>query len=289
MSEKLQKVLARAGLGSRRVMEEGIAAGRVSVNGKIAEVGDRVTEEDTIRVDSRYIRTVSADESIARRRVLMYHKPEGEVSTRTDPEGRPTVFDRLPGLKHGRWVAVGRLDINSIGLMLFTTDGELANRLMHPSSEIEREYAVRVLGDVTPDMLKTLRSGVVLDDGMAHFDDIIDQGGEGANHWYHVVVKEGRKREVRRLWESQGLRVSRLIRVRYGTLSLPRSLHVSHWKELDAKDIDALEKLSGQGYKSRTGLYGRGRARATNARSDTKDPQQHDKSQSRTGYLRRRN
>jgi 23S rRNA pseudouridine2605 synthase len=243
MTEKLQKVLARIGLGSRRELEEWIAAGRASVNGKISKLGDRVGESDVIRVDGRVIhRTRLRPVS---RRVLMYHKPVGEVCTRSDPEGRPTIFDRLPRLTNARWVAVGRLDINTSGLLLLTNDGELANKLMHPSTELEREYAVRVLGSVAPEVLERLHTGVMLEDGEAHFDEIVDGGGEGANHWYRVVLREGRNREVRRLWESQGVTVSRLIRVRYGNATLPRFLRIGHWADLGAGGMGELARLAG--------------------------------------------
>ena len=220
MSEKLQKVLARVGLGSRRHMEEAIIQGRVSVNGKIAEIGQRIEATDELRVDGRRVDFALEEET--RRRVIIYYKPEGEICSRQDPEGRPTVFDNLPNLRGERWVMVGRLDINSSGLLLFTNDGELANRLMHPSNEVEREYAVRVMGEVTPTARQALLDGVTLDDGPAKFESFTEVGGEGINRWYQVVVKEGRNREVRRLFESQGLRVSRLLRIRYGTVSFPR-------------------------------------------------------------------
>lgn len=200
--EKLQKALARMGLGSRRQMEEVIRSGRVSVNNAPATIGDRVQQGDEIRVDGRQIKYNAENEK--RRRVLAYYKPEGEVCSAKDPEGRPTVFERLPKLTHDRWVMVGRLDINSTGLLLFTNDGEMAHRLMHPSSEVTREYAVRVLGEVTPDIARNLTAGVMLEDGMAQFEDIKEGGGEGVNKWYHVKLKEGRNREVRRLFESQG-------------------------------------------------------------------------------------
>ncbi|HCB38044.1 MAG TPA: 23S rRNA pseudouridine(2605) synthase RluB, partial [Gammaproteobacteria bacterium] len=234
MSEKIQKVLARVGLGSRRAMEEWIQEGRVSVNGKVSTLGDRIEQDDELRVDGRIINFAAEEESI--RRVILYYKPEGEVCTRTDPSGRPTVFDALPKLQDQRWVAIGRLDINSQGLLLFTTDGDLANRMMHPSSNIEREYAVRIHGEVTEENLEALRTGVTLLDGPAKFDEIVDRGGEGTNHWYHVILREGRKREVRRMWESQGVQVSRLIRVRYGDVQLPRNLKAGRWVELD-KDV----------------------------------------------------
>ena len=236
--EKLQKVLARAGVGSRRVMEQAILDGRVMVNGRLATLGDRVGVEDDVRLDGRVVRVTAEEET--RRRVLMYYKPEGEICTRSDPEGRPTVFDRLPPLSHERWILVGRLDVSSSGLLLLTTDGELANRLMHPSSEIEREYAVRVLGKITDEQLAALKIGVRLDDGMAKFDAIHEAGGEGANHWYHVTLKEGRNREVRRLWEVVGVTVSRLIRIRYGAISLPRQLPRGAWRDATEGELAAL-------------------------------------------------
>lgn len=260
MSEKLQKVLARVGIGSRRYMEEVIAAGRVSVNGKIAKVGDRVETGDELRIDGRKINYQVEDE--IRRRVLIYYKPEGEICSRTDPENRPTVFEQLPQITNDRWVMVGRLDINSTGLLLFTNDGELANRLMHPSSEIEREYAVRVMGEVTPEIRNTLLKGVELDDGPAKFESFSDLGGEGINRWYQVVVKEGRNREVRRLFESQGLKVSRLLRTRYGSVILPRELRTGRWVELDKHDIDNITKLVELKPRQGTGLYGMAKRRA---------------------------
>lgn len=229
MSEKLQKVLARAGFGSRREMERWIEAGRVRINDRPAQLGDRVEAGDSLRVDGRPVARKSLEPS---RRIIAYHKPVGEVCTRNDPEGRPTIFDKLPKLRGERWIAVGRLDINTCGLILLTTDGELANRLMHPSSELEREYAVRILGEADADTLKRLTSGVELEDGMARFERVVDGGGEGANRWYHVVLREGRKREVRRLWESQGFTVSRLIRVGYGPIKLERGLRPGQCTEL---------------------------------------------------------
>ena len=222
MSERLHKLLARAGFGSRREIERWISEGRITLNGAPAKLGDCATEKDDIRIDGRRLaaRQVAAPE----RRVIAYYKPEGEVTTRSDPEGRPTIFENLPRLTQGRWIAVGRLDINTSGLLLLTTDGELANRLMHPSRAVPREYAVRVLGAVDEELLQRLKSGVQLDDGMAHFESIADAGGSGANHWYHVILTEGRNREVRRLWESQGVKISRLIRVGYGPIALTRRL-----------------------------------------------------------------
>lgn len=238
MSEKIQKVLARAGLGSRRKMEELLAANKVSVDGKMAKLGDRVEPKQVLRVDGRIIDTKAQEEVICR--VLMYHKPEGELCTRFDKEGRPTVFDRLPRINGARWIAVGRLDINTAGLLLFTTDGELANRMMHPSHEIEREYAVRVFGEIEDGMLTRLTEGVELDDGPASFSKIKKSGGEGINEWFNVTLSEGRNREVRRLWESQGMQVSRLIRVRYGKLELPKSLPKGGWTELELPDLNSL-------------------------------------------------
>jgi 23S rRNA pseudouridine2605 synthase len=243
MSEKLQKVLARAGLGSRREIETWIAAGRVSVDGSRASLGDRIEGTEVVRVDGHVI--PKWELSGGRRRVLVYNKPEGEVTTREDPQGRPTVFDHLPLLRHGRWVAVGRLDVNTMGLLLLTNDGELAHRLMHPSFEVEREYAVRVLGEVPKDTLERLRKGVELEDGSARFDRIADAGGEGVNHWFHVTLREGRNREVRRLWESQGVTVSRLIRLRYGAVNLPRGLRRGRWEELMPAHAQALARAAG--------------------------------------------
>lgn len=260
MSEKLQKVLARVGLGSRRHMEEAIAEGRVSVNGRIATLGERIEAGDELRVDGRKVHFTVEEET--RRRVLIYYKPEGEICSRHDPEGRPTVFDRLPPLRGDRWVMVGRLDINSSGLLLFTNDGEMANRLMHPSNEVEREYAVRVMGEVTPGVRQALLDGVMLEDGPAKFESFFEVGGEGINRWYQVVVKEGRNREVRRLFESQNLRVSRLLRIRYGTVSLPRHLHTGRWTELDKEEIDGLTALVKLKPRTGTGLYGLAKRRA---------------------------
>ena len=260
MSEKLQKVLARVGLGSRRYMEEVIAAGRVSVNGSIAQVGERIEPGDELRIDGRKVQFQLEDE--VRRRVLVYYKPEGEICSRNDPDGRPTVFEQLPQIANDRWVMVGRLDINSTGLLMFTNDGELANRLMHPSNEVEREYAVRVMGEVTPEARKNLLAGVELDDGPAKFESFSDIGGEGINRWYQVVVKEGRNREVRRLFESQSLKVSRLLRTRYGSVILPRELRTGRWVELDKHEIDNLVKSVELKPRIGTGLYGMAKRRA---------------------------
>lgn len=245
MSEKLQKVLARAGYGSRREIETMIAAGRVSVDGSLASLGDRVDVAAAlkIRIDGQLI---SVNESITNMcRVLIYYKPEGELCTRNDPEGRATVFDRLPKLRGARWISVGRLDINTCGLLLFTTDGELANRLMHPSQEVEREYAVRVFGQLEEEKIKQLRRGVQLEDGPAAFKSLKYTGGEGINQWYNVTLTEGRNREVRRLWEAVGIQVSRLIRVRYGDISLPKGLPRGGWTELGLAPINYLRKMVG--------------------------------------------
>lgn len=254
MKERIQKILSRAGYGSRREIERLVEAGEVLVNGKPATVGQAIDEQDQVTLRGQRLHLGSRLHATPK--VLIYNKPAGEVCTQTDPEGRKTVFDELPNIRAGRWVMIGRLDINTDGLLLFTTDGELANRLMHPSSGIEREYAVRVLGKVEPEMLIQLQEGVELEDGRANFLRIKDAGGEGANHWYHVVLAEGRNREVRRLWESQGVKVSRLIRIRYGSVELPRYLRSGHHQELEVK---ALRKLyesvdltfdDGSGFKS---------------------------------------
>lgn len=241
--EKLQKVLARAGFGSRRELEKWISDGRVTVNGRPARLGDRVSEEDRITVDGKKVQ-LSSRKQLAPR-VLLYNKPEGEVCSRKDTEGRPTVYDRLPDVHHARWVAVGRLDINTAGLLLFTTDGELANRLMHPSANIDREYAVRVKGEVTDEMLEAMRKGVELDGHVCRFTDIQYFGGEGVNHWYHVVIMEGRNREVRRIWESFGVQVSRLKRVRYGPAFIPSQVRKGQFYEYTPKEVAGLYELVG--------------------------------------------
>lgn len=239
----MQKVLARAGFGSRREIEAWIEAGRVSVNGRKAALGDAVGRGDAVRVDGRL---VPAHRLFERKlRVIGYHKPGGLVCTRRDEQGRPTVYQDLPALRSGRWLGIGRLDLNTTGLLLFTTEGELAHRLMHPSSGVEREYAVRVLGTVTVEMQARLQEGVMLEDGVAKFESLVDAGGTGANHWYHVVLREGRNREVRRLWESQGVTVSRLIRVRYGPIGLPREHRPGRWWELEPGEVDQLLALAG--------------------------------------------
>jgi 23S rRNA pseudouridine2605 synthase len=242
MSEKLQKLLATVGLGSRRELEKWISAGRVSVNGSTAKLGDRAETDDRILVDGRPIKIVTDDSP----RVLMYSKPEGEVSTTTDPEGRTTVFDGLPRLSRGRWIAIGRLDINTSGLLLFTTHGELANRLMHPSYEVKREYMVRIHGEVNEAMIARLTEGVILEDGVAKFKTVKAQHARSndehisSNQWFRVILAEGRTREVRRLWESQGVEVNRLKRISYGPIELPSFVRRSEFIELDPKQVISL-------------------------------------------------
>lgn len=232
--EKLQKVLARTGIGSRREIEGVIEAGHIKINDRIAKLGDRVTPKDKIFVNGQRV-LIAAE--VTRRRVILYNKPEGEICSRSDPEGRPSVYDRLPSVKGERWISVGRLDFNTSGLLLFTNDGELANKLMHPSSVIDREYLVRVQGTVDDEMLRALREGVLLEDGVARFTDIVEGAGESRNRWFYCVVMEGRNREVRRLWESQGVKVSRLKRVRYGNIFIPSHVRVGQWLELTEKEI----------------------------------------------------
>ena len=240
-SDKLHKVMADAGLGSRREMERWIVAGRVTINGAVATLGARVDAHDRIAVDGEPLQR----RAITVARVLLMNKADGVVCTRRDPEGRPTCFDGLPRLSGERWVVVGRLDINSSGLLLLTNDGALAHRLMHPSTGIDREYAVRVAGTLDADMERALREGVLLDDAVARFTDIEAHGGTGYNQWYHVTLTEGRNREVRRLLESQGVRVSRLKRVRYGPVVLPSSLRRGQWMEIGADDVAQLYRILG--------------------------------------------
>jgi 23S rRNA pseudouridine2605 synthase len=247
LEERLHKVLAQAGLGSRRALEQRIADGLVKVNGEVAQTGMSVKGGDRIELDGK---TFVASALTEPSRVLIYNKPEGEVTTREDPEGRPTIFEALPALKGARWIAIGRLDINTTGLLLLTTDGELANAMMHPSFEVEREYVVRVRApegqDSVPDnIVDRLRRGVALEDGPARFDEIDRIGGTDSHDWFRVVVKEGRNREVRRLWESQGCQVSRLKRTRYGQISLPQPLLRGQSQELSAAQVEALRKELG--------------------------------------------
>lgn len=242
-TEKLQKILARSGHGSRREIESFLKEGRISVDGKMATLGDciEVKSSTKIRLDGRILAIKEAEKEICR--VMAYYKPEGELCTRHDPEGRPTVFTRLPKLVGARWIAVGRLDVNTSGLLLFTTDGELANRLMHPSREVEREYAVRVFGEITDAKIRQLTQGVQLEDGPAAFKTVSYRGGEGMNQWYNVTLTEGRNREVRRLWEVVGVQVSRLIRVRYGDIDLPKGLPRGGWTELGLEQTNYLREL----------------------------------------------
>jgi 23S rRNA pseudouridine2605 synthase len=242
--ERLHKVLAQSGIGSRREMEEMIIAGRISVNGLPAHVGQLVGPNDRVKVNGKL---VHARFTSRLPRVIIYHKPEGEIVSRDDPEKRASVFDALPRINGGRWVAVGRLDFNTSGLLLFTSSGELANRLMHPRYQLVREYAVRVLGDLPEEKIDQLREGIELEDGPAHFETIEDGGGQGANHWYRVTLSEGRNREVRRMFEAVGTTVSRLIRVRYGPFLLPPHLKRGKTRELEDTEVLALMKSFGLG------------------------------------------
>jgi 23S rRNA pseudouridine2605 synthase len=235
-AERLQKLLASQGFGSRREIETWIAAGRIRVNGLLATLGMRATAADRIELDGRLLELTT----LAATEVLIYHKPAGEVTTRSDPEGRPTVFDRLPSPRSGRWIVVGRLDTNTTGLLLFTTDGELANRLMHPSGEVEREYLVRVRGIPTPATLQKLAQGVMLDDGPARFDHIAAGRAAEGHSWFRVVLREGRNREVRRVWEAVGHEVSRLSRIRYANIVLPRDLRPGATRLATAQEIAEL-------------------------------------------------
>ena len=239
MKIRIHKILADHGIGSRRGIESLIKQRKVKVNGKLATLGQLVSEHDIFEVEGRTVRLSKKDPS--KKRILMYNKKVGEISSRNDPDHKKTIFDSLPKLKSGRWVSVGRLDINTSGLILFTNDGSLANQLMHPSSNIEREYIARVHGQVTDQILNNLMKGVKLEDGFAKFTDV--QGGRkgNTNQWFAMVIMEGRTREVRRLWESQGLEISRLKRVRYGSLFLPASLKQGAFKELSKSEISALE------------------------------------------------
>ena len=241
--ERIQKVLARGGVGSRREIERWIDEGRLKINGDIVKLGDRLKVGDYLQLNDRVMHWEKF--AIQPTRVLLYHKPTGEVVTRRDPQGRPVVFSQLPVLETARWISVGRLDINTSGLLLVTNNGELANKLMHPSTQVEREYAVRILGNVSDETLEKLKKGVELEDGVAKFDAIRFFGGEGANKWYHVIVSEGRNRLVRRLWEAQEVIVSRLIRVRYGPVVLPERLKTGAFYELTDKELDLLFDFAG--------------------------------------------
>lgn len=247
--ERLQKVLAQAGVGSRREMEEWIAAGRVTVNGRVATLGMRVIEGDVVRADRRTIRVKVPE--LSRTRVLLYHKQEGEIVSRDDPGKRASVFDRLPRLRGQKWIAIGRLDFNTSGLLIFTTSGELANRLMHPRFEVEREYAVRVQGEMTAEQMRQMvRKGIELEDGPVKFEKLADEGGEGFNHWYRLVLKEGRNRIVRRTFEALGLPVSRLMRVRFGIVTLPPRLKRGKMAELGEGEVRQVLEWAGIAHQS---------------------------------------
>ncbi|WP_043739479.1 23S rRNA pseudouridine(2605) synthase RluB [Thioalkalivibrio nitratireducens] len=271
MSERLQKYLAARGLGSRREIEVWIANGEVMVNGRVATLGDQVQAGDEIRVRGRVLR---GDERP--QRWIAYHKPEGEICSRSDPEGRSSVFSALPRLRDQRWVSVGRLDLNTSGLLLFTTDGDLAHALMHPSQALVREYAVRVLGEVPAETLQGLLAGIELEDGPARFETLVEAGGEGANRWFHVTVSEGRNRLVRRLWEAAGCTVSRLIRIRYGPVALGRGLRVGRFRDLVPEEVAALYEAAGlprarpAHAHGRPGARGRGAARGKRVRGRPK-------------------
>ncbi|GAH00484.1 unnamed protein product, partial [marine sediment metagenome] len=242
--ERLQKIMAAAGLGSRRMLEKKIKNAEVRINDATASIGQTVSAGDRISFDGRDWKVVATH---SKHRNLVYNKPTGEVTTRSDPQGRPTVFDSLPAIQGARWVAVGRLDINTSGLLLMTTDGELANAMMHPSNQVDREYACRIFGEVDAEILARLKEGVMLDDGPAQFSDIVASGGGEGNQWYHVTLLEGRNREVRRLWASQGVTVSRLKRVRYGAVFLPKRLRMGDWSVLTPRDHKILREDVGLG------------------------------------------
>jgi 23S rRNA pseudouridine2605 synthase len=284
-SDKLHKVLADAGIGSRRDMEELIIAGRVSVNGQPAHIGQRVLPTDQVRVNGKPLVRRQPGKAP---RVLLYHKPAGEIVSQDDPEGRPTVFDRLPKVSGGRWVAVGRLDFNTEGLLLFTTSGELANRLMHPRYEVEREYAVRVLGELNDEQRQRLLAGVQLDDGVAAFSKLEDAGGQGANRWYRVVIAEGRNREVRRMFEAVGLEVTRLIRIRYGAIRLPRSLARGRYQELSPEWVQAWMHdlgIAAEEPRAKSGGGGAQRPQGQRKNKDRQGPRQPDPLTSTVNYI----
>ncbi len=241
VTHKLHKLLAQTGLGSRREMEKIIATGQVTINGRIAEIGDRVGIKDVVRVKKRII-NIKFNEGLPR--IILYHKPEGEIVSQNDPYERPSVFNKLPKLKTSKWVSVGRLDFNTCGLLIFTTDGVLANRLMHPRFEVEREYAVRIVGQLDSRQITLLTKGIKLKDGIAKFDHLSDEGGKSSNHWYKIILKEGKNREVRRMFEALGITVSRLIRVRFGPVKLPPRLRRGKTIELNKAEVESLLKLS---------------------------------------------
>lgn len=242
MSERIQKVLANAGCGSRRQIEAWIEAGRIKVDGRLARTGQPLEGGERITIDGKPVR-LSRSGAV---KTIVYNKPAGEICTRDDPEGRATVFERLPNLRGARWIAVGRLDISTTGLLIFTTDGELANALMHPSSEIERRYSVRVLGEAPAEALERLLSGVELEDGPARFESVQPGGGQGVNRWYKVTIREGRNREVRRLWEAVGLTVSRLIRTGYGPIDLGPRLQQGKFRDLEESELADVYRAVGK-------------------------------------------
>lgn len=243
MAERLQKILANTGFGSRRELESWISAGEIRLNGRTAQLGDRASVNDDLVVKGLNYRVVSEENDT--RRVLIYYKPAGEVTTRSDPENRRTVFESLPKSVKGRWIVVGRLDLNTQGMLMVTNDGQLANKFMHPSSNIDREYAVRIKGQTSKEMLNRLRTEVMLDDGPAHFNRLLEEGGEGSNQWFRVTVTEGRNRLVRRMWESQGVQVSRLIRTRFGPVLLPKWLKRGEVHEMPAQEVAKLANSVG--------------------------------------------
>lgn len=254
--ERLQKVLAQAGLGSRRTMEEWITAGRITLNGELATLGMRVNAGDTVRVDKRIIKLQEQGSGLPR--VLLYHKQEGEIVSRDDPGNRVSVFDKLPKLRGMKWIAIGRLDFNTSGLLIFTTSGDLANRLMHPRFEVEREYAARVQGSLTEQQMQQLvTDGVMLEDGLVKFDKLTDEGGEGYNHWYRLILKEGRNRVVRRTFEALGLTISRLMRVRFGIINLPPRLKRGVMAELGEGEVRAILEWGGVEIQSTTAAQNR--------------------------------
>lgn len=241
--ERIQKFLANMGMGSRRSIEELIKQKKITVNQKPIDLGHMVYGNEIIHINGRriYFKNTEKRES----RLIIYHKPEGEIVSHSDPKHQKTVFQKLPKVKNGKWISIGRLDINTSGLLLITNDGKLANHMMHPSQQIDREYSVRILGEVTEDIINNIRKGVKLDDGIAHVDTFEHTGGEGANQWYRIILKEGRNREIRRLVESQNLKVSRLIRTRYGPLNLPSHLKRGQFMEIEKKNLEKIFKMLG--------------------------------------------